>query len=174
MKSITCLFITLFILIQITVLPLFAIPLGTTETTTLTGTIVQWKWRCEIRYQEEEEVRANQFLIPSHYMIKLKLNGKRTALHDEIQKFSRMLSIGTGINVDDLEEDEIIFFLPSSRLEGFKSGAKLKIEGYSIGADETLVEAKSTRILIDDKIPKNLPPIWVDEADRPSNDTKER
>ncbi len=174
MKSITRIFITVFILIQITVVPLFGIPLGTTEKTTLTGTIVQWKWRCEIKYQEEEEVRANQFVIPSHYMIKLKLNGKRTALHDDIQKFSRMLSIGAGINVDDLKEDEFLFFLPSSRLEGFKNGARLKVEGYSIGADETIVDANCASILIDDKILKKLPPVWVDEADKPSNDTKKR
>jgi hypothetical protein len=171
MNFMTRIYMAVLVATLLAAIPAFAIPLGTTDKSTIIGTIVDWKWRCEINYQEQSQGRASQYVIPSHYMIRLKLKDKRSKLHDTINWFSRLLSIGTGIDGDDLGKDEILVFLPTPRLEGLKDEAKLTIEDYSISADDHGPVAKSSRILIDDKIPKPLGPVFGEEAKSPV-DTK--
>ena len=99
MNSITRIYMAVLFAILIAALPAYAaIPLGPTEKSTISGKIVDWKWRCEIHYQEESQRNASQYVIPSHYMIRLKIKNKRSELHDTINRFSRLLSIGTGMD----------------------------------------------------------------------------
>ncbi len=172
MNSIARICVVVSVAILLAALSAFALPLGTTEKSTISGTIVDWKWRCEINYQEQSQGRASQYVIPSHYMIRLKLKDKRSKLHDAINWFSHLLSIGTGMHDDDLGKNEILVFLPTPRLDGLKEEAKLTIEDYSISADDSGPVATSSRILIDDKIPKPLGPVFEEEAAKSPSKTK--
>lgn len=158
----------------VVVLPVFGIPLGSTKEATIRGTIVDWKWRGALNYQEQTQGQASQFEIPSHYMIRLRIDGKRSELHDTITRFSRMLLIGTGMVDEDLKRDEVVIFLPTSRLEGLKAEAILTIEDYSIAADERGPWAESTRILVDGKSPKTLGPVFEEATAKSTSESHKR
>ena len=112
-------------------------------------------------------------MIPGHYMVRIRLSGKRTELHDTITWFSRLLPIGTGIDADELKKDEILILLPTPRLEGLSDEAILTVEGYSISADDTGSVAHCTRILINGKPPKTLGAAFKKEAADVSSETKQ-
>ena len=151
------------------VLPAFSIPLARTEKTTIQGTVVDWKWRGKIDYQEENQGWAFGRTIPSHYIIRVKLVKKRSDLLNTINWYSRLLPIGTGIDDDDLKEDEVIVYLPTSRLDGLLVDAKLTIVDYSIVADDSGPEAESSNILINGKSPKLLGPVFAPKEKKHAN-----
>jgi len=151
------------LLIWFTANSAFAIPLPRTEKTTIQGTVVDWTWRGEIDFQQEFQGHAYGQTIPAHYIVRLKLQMKRSELYNTINWYSRLLPIGIGINVDELQEDEVIVYLPTQRLNGFLRDAKLTIEGYSIVADDSGPDAECIKILINGATPDVLPPVFPKE-----------
>lgn len=160
MKSLTTISRLVHLVLLLTAIPAFSVPLPRTEKTTIQGTVVDWTWRSEIDFQQEFQGRAYGQMIPGHYIIRLKIQKKRNDLFNTINGYSRLLRIGIGIDADDLKEDELIVYLPTSRLKGLLKGAKLTIEDYSISADDSGAEASSSKILIDDATPETLGPIF--------------
>ncbi len=143
-----------------------AIPLGRTEAAEIKGTVIDWKWRGEINYQEESEGFAFQRVIPSHYMLRLKLDAKRAKLHDTIHWFSRTMPIGPGVDAEELKPDEIILYLPTSRLKEMKVGVLLAIEDYSIFADDFGPDAEYSKVLVNGLEAKPMGPAFEQDEDR--------
>lgn len=158
----------------VAVLPVFGIPLAGTEKSTIRGAIVDWKWRGALKYQEQSQGQAFQCEIPNHYMIRLKVDGARSKLHDTIIRFSRLLPIGAGMIDEDLEKDEVVIFLPTSRLEGLENEAVLTIEDYTIAADERGPQVDYSRILIEGKPPKPLGPAFEDATKKSTSKSQKR
>ena len=174
MKSLSQISIVIFAFFVVAALPVFGIPLAGIKKATIRGTIVDWKWRGALNYQEQTQGQAFQCVIPSHYLIRLKIDGGRNEQHNTIIRFSRLLLIGTGMVDEDLKKDEVLIFLPTSRLEGLKTGANLTIEDYSIAADERVPWAESARILIDGKSPKPLGPAFEEAATKSTSESQKR
>ena len=132
--------VTVFVSIVFVVASAWAVPFPPSEPVNLSGTIDSFVWVDKAYFEYVgDDILLSSAQAPAHYLVIVKttsVDKKTRELLTFETKVAGFMGLSHAISSVELEEDEMIILITSSKIKSMKKGAKIEITGYSLSGDE--------------------------------------